>query len=95
MELKLPSSRDLRSIWQESFLGQKGFFIPGERKLPIGREMKIDLVVEGSSWGSLKMVPVWANLSGPESSDLPRGTFLLLTSCEQELEKRIKSCCRS
>ncbi|GEM_PF-1421050 len=95
MELKLPSCKDLRSIWQESFLGQKGFFIPGERKFPIGREMKIELVVEGSHWGSLKVVPVWANLFGPESSDLPRGTFLQLSSCEQDLEKRIKAACRS
>ncbi|WP_291322122.1 hypothetical protein [Desulfonatronospira sp.] len=95
MELKLPTSKDLRSIWQESFLGQRGFFIPGDRSFPLGREMNIELVIEGAAWGSLKVVPVWANLYAPASDNLPRGTFLMLLSCREELQKRIISCCRA
>ncbi len=93
MELKLPASKDLARVWQESFLGTKGFFIPGDHEFILEREMDIDLIIAGEKWGTLKMVPVWANLYGPVSTDLPRGTFLKLLSCESELEKKIRDCC--
>ncbi len=90
MELKLPKAQDLSRIWQDSFLGHTGFFIPGEREFTLGREMDLVLYVEGEHWGSLRMVPVWANIYGPASQDQPRGTFLKLLSCPPELEASIR-----
>jgi len=94
MELKLPASKDLSCIWKENFLGCKGFLIPGEQEFALGREMNMVLIIEKKMWGTLKMVPVWANIFGPPSQELPRGTFFRLLSCDRELEKKIKDNCR-
>ncbi|MFW6005325.1 MAG: hypothetical protein ACOCPN_02495 [Desulfonatronovibrionaceae bacterium] len=91
MELRLNSRQDFQKIWKNDFLGQQGLFIPGNRDFQLGREMSISLNVEGSSWGTARVVPVWTNQHGPNTPELPRGTFLILVSVCSRLRQQLDS----
>lgn len=90
MHLKFSKPKDFASIWRSDFLGQKGFFLPGQRKLPLSRELEVELVVAGESWGTAQTVVSWINQYGNASEMTPQGVFLQLIKADSELERRIK-----
>lgn len=91
MELRLNSRQDFLKIWKNNFLGRQGLFIPGERDFQLGREMSISLSVEGSSWGTARVIPVWTNQHGPCTREMPRGTFLILVGTCSALRRQLDS----
>jgi hypothetical protein len=90
MNLKFSKSKDFASIWRRDFLGQKGFFLPGQRNLPLSKEMEVELMVAGESWGTAQVVVSWSNQHGNASDLTPHGVFLQLLKADRELERRIK-----
>lgn len=93
MELRLTTTNDFLKIWKQDFLGHQGLFIPGEKAFALGQEMTINICVAGQTWGNALVLPVWANLHGPVSTDLPRGTFLKIIRTEKNLQQQISINC--
>ncbi|MFP4083784.1 MAG: hypothetical protein ACOCPS_01210 [Desulfonatronovibrio sp.] len=93
MELRLTTVNDFLKIWKKDFLGHQGFFIPGEKCFPLGQELTINISIADQAWGSAQVLPVWANLFGPASPDLPRGTFLKIIRTDKNLEQKISNTC--
>ncbi len=93
MELRLPSNNDFVKIWKKDFLGHQGFFIPGEKFFPLGQEFTLTISIENETWGSALVQPVWSNLFGPVSADLPKGTFLKMIRAEKNLQQKISDSC--
>ncbi len=93
MELRLSKINDFLKIWKNDFLGHQGLFIPGEKCFPLGQELTISISIESEIWGSALVIPVWSNLYGPVSPDLPRGTFLKIIRAEKNLQLKISSTC--
>ncbi len=91
MELRLSGISDFLKIWKKDFLGQQGFFIPGEKSFALGQEFTINISIGSETWGSAQVLPVWSNLSGPVSPDLPRGTFLRIIRAEKDLQQKISN----
>ena len=90
MNLKFSKRKDFASIWRSDFLGQKGFFLPGQRKLDLSKEMEVELVVAGESWGTAQVVVSWINQHGNTSEMTPQGVFLQLIKADKELERKIQ-----
>ncbi len=90
MELRLSSLNDFQKIWKNNFLSCQGLFIPGEKCFELGRELTISITIEDSKWGNIQVVPVWANIHGPATPYLPRGTFLKVIRMEKEFQTRIR-----
>ncbi len=93
MELRLSTLNDFLKIWKKDFLGHQGLFIPGEKCFPLGQEISISISIENESWGSAQVLPVWANICGPVSAELPRGTFLKIVRAEKNLQQKISNTC--
>jgi Tfp pilus assembly protein PilZ len=91
MELRLSGVGDFLKIWKKDFLGQQGFFIPGDKNFALGQEFTLSISIDGESWGSAQVLPVWSNQFGPVSADTPRGTFLRLIRAEKNLQQKIGS----
>ena len=89
MRLAFPTFAQLKQVWREDFLGQRGFFLPPKYDMPLGQEVELDVEVGGEKWGRARLVPVWKNQHGPQSEHLPLGLFLRLLSAEDGVEQRL------
>ncbi|PIE68887.1 MAG: hypothetical protein CSA21_04955 [Deltaproteobacteria bacterium] len=89
MQLKCNTLKDFSSIWQNDFLGQKGFLLPGTTSYVMGETLQVDVVVMGESWGHVEVTPVWHNLYGVESEWTPRGIFLRLITSDQTFDRHL------
>ncbi len=93
MELRLTSLNDFLKIWRKDFLGTEGLFIPGEKVFPLGQQIGLTISIANETWGKAQVLPVWSNLFGPVSADLPRGTFLKIIRADKNLLEKISSTC--
>ncbi len=89
MKVRLCSKKDLLKIWKDDFLGNRGFFLPGESKFSLGEEIELAFETDNESLGKARACVVWQNIYGRISEFTPRGTFLRVISMDPELEKNI------
>lgn len=89
MRLAFPTFAQLKQVWREDFLGQRGVFLPPKYDLPLGQEVELDVEVCGEKWGRARLVPVWKNQHGPQSDHLPLGVFLRVLFAEDALERQL------
>ncbi len=89
MKVRLASRGDLLKIWKEDFLGNRGFFLPGEEKFALGEEMDLVLEVDNVEIGKAKVCVAWQNLYGKVSEFTPRGSFLKIINMDSDLEKTL------
>lgn len=91
MQLKFNSIKEIASVWKSNFLGHRGFFLPGQKKLKLGQKLDVEVFVEGSSWGKVNLVVVWYNWHGVTTQATPRGVFLRVINAVPEFEKQINN----
>ncbi len=89
MKIRLSSRGDLMRIWKDDFLGNRGFFLPGEGKFSVGEEMEVTFEVEGKEVGKAKVYVAWQNLYGRVGELTPRGTFLRVMTMDEGLERSL------
>jgi hypothetical protein len=89
MYLKFNKVEDFFKVWKEDFFGQRGLFLPVDKRFGLGQAVSIQIFVKGEDWGKIEVLSVWANIHGPEKEDIPRGIFLRLIKAESEFERKL------
>ena len=86
MQLKFNTLKEIASVWRH-----RGFFLPAQKKLKLGQNLEVEVIVEGGSWGKVNLVVVWYNWHGVTSDSTPRGVFMRLMNADPEFEKHIRN----
>jgi hypothetical protein len=92
MHLRFTSLKGFAAVWRNDFIGHQGLLLPflhQKEQITLGRQLEIDISVEGDSWGRIWAVAAWKNLFGTIDENIPRGVFVRIVKMEPEFERRL------